>query len=252
MTSIYPEILEPTIFKKYNIQSGVTKRCLNLFPPNGFSISPADIFSEREVMSNRLLLAEMLGIPRYMFKFQKQVHGDTIIVVDEHTDSTVMYPFESDALITNVKGVYLNVTIADCCAILLHDPFKCVVAAIHSGWRGSALDITSKTIHKLTGHFGCNPADLVAYIGPCAGADVYEVGEEVAKLFPMCTKRISERKFLFDNRNQVRLQLLQSGLLPEKIEVSDICTITNRDYHSFRRDKENSGRMSCFIGMVQS
>ena len=240
------EILKPNIFPENKIISGVTKRNRDLFPGTGFSISKGEILSDIEVGGHRMFLAEQLDFPLSNLKFQKQVHKTDIQIVNKDTPNEK----ETDGMITKENSIILNITIADCTAILVFDPIMRIIAALHSGWRGTKENIAAKGIKLLKSNYNSNPADLLVYLSPCASGERYEVGWDVAKYFPDSVKRINDEKYLFDNRKQILIQLEKAGVRIQNIEASDICTIENNDYHSFRRDKENSGRMAAFIGLI--
>lgn len=238
------KILENNQYKPYHLISGVTQRNLENFPPNGFSISNGKILNDDEVIAHRKYLGEYLGVDYIAMKFQKQVHGDRIRIIDEKSEIE-----DSDGMMTNIKGLVLNVTLADCCGILIFDPENEAIAALHSGWRGTQHNIAKKGIGMMEEIYNSDPEKILVYLSPCASGENYEVGEDVAKFFPNSVKQISEEKYLFDNHNEIKSQLLDSGVLTKHIEISEICTISDINYHSFRRDKDKSGRMSCFIGM---
>lgn len=238
------EYIKPTIFDNSKILAGATKANKSNDYPFGFSITPALIYDDEAIQRFRENLCSQLEIKSENLKIQKQIHSDIIRIVDRN--STIE---ESDAMICAEKGLILNVSIADCAAVLIHCKDIDVIAGIHSGWQGTSLNISGKTIRKLIDEFDANPSEMLVYISPCAGADMYEVEWDVAKLFPFHTKQISDSKFLFDNKSQIIEQILNEGILAENIECSDICTISNTDFHSYRRDKNQSGRMSAFIGM---
>ena len=237
------DILVPDIFPKDEILSGVTKINKKRFPDKGFSISNLDYFSENEITTHRKYLANVLGLGYEKLKFQKQVHKTDIQIVNLETPNGL----ETDGMITSENSVVLNISIADCLAILIFDPVNKVIAALHSGWRGTSENIAQSGIEVMNDNFNSNPNDLLVYLSPCASGKYYEVGYDVAQYFPKTSKQISGIKFLFDNREQVYLQLLETGVQEINIEKSDICTIENTEYHSFRRDREKSGRMSAFI-----
>ncbi len=179
------------------------------------------------------------------FYYQKQIHSD-IVLIDPKPNSIEI--IESDAIISNLSGILYNVSIADCQAILVYDPINNAIAAIHSGWKGTSLNIVGKTISKLIDTYGTNPSKLLVYLAPSACLDNYEVGIEFTELFPETTIKI-EDKFYFDNRKEISNQLLEAGIRNNNIESNMECTITNIRYHSYRRDKNASGRMSAFIGI---
>lgn len=240
------EILNPTIFPENVIISGVTKKNLKLFPEKGFSISNLDYFSKNEIIAHRKYLAFELGFQYKQLKFQKQVHKTDIQLVNPKTANDK----KTDGMITNEKGIILNISIADCTAILIYDSVNNAIGAIHSGWRGTAANIALKSIELLNKTFKSEPHDLLVYLSPCASGRKYEVGKDVAYYFPESSIPIGNNKYLYDNQKQIIMQLLSAGILKHNIEASNICTISNKDYHSYRRDKEKSGRMSAFIGLI--
>lgn len=239
------EIIKPAIFPENEIISGITTKNIKYFPVHGFSLSNGKILSDEQVNENRNILADFLNAEPKELKFQKQVHGDHIRVIDN--DSPIK---ESDAMITDKKNVFINILIADCTAVLLFDKQRKVIAGIHSGWRGSKLNITEKTVGKMAKEYGTVQSDLLAYVSPCASGDKYEVEKDVAELFPRYVAKISDNKYLFDNRKRVVDDLLSSGILLRNLEVSDKCTISDQNLHSHRREGDKAGRMSAFIGMI--
>ncbi len=238
------DLFQPTIFPQNKIIAGVTKRNLHLFPPNGFSVHKADILTDEEAIVHQQILAEQLGYPVSSLKCNKQVHGSNILFMNHNTVSA-----EADGMITNERGILIYVKLADCGGILLYDPKTEIVAALHSGWRGTKQNIVKEGIRKLNDEFGVSSADLLVYIAPSAGGKNYEVGFEVAQYFPNHSVEIGNGKYLFDNKSQILEQLTMCGINPQNIEISDVCSIEDTNCHSFRRDNENSGRMAAFIGL---
>ena len=249
------DILKPRLFVEDKIISGVTQRNTDKFPPYGFSIAPAKILSVEETMINRSILANHINLPFengycINLKFQKQVHADEIRIVDKFTKAFHYYEqTENDGMITNDNDVVLCVTIADCCAILIYDSVNHAIAALHSGWKGTMQNIAAKGIKLLSEKYSSRPEDLKVYLSPAASGKSYEVGYDVAKYFPDSTTKISKEKYLFDNRKQIRFQLIDLGVKEKNIEISDVCTISDLNYHSHRRDGDKAGRMCAFIGL---
>ncbi len=238
------EIIEPDIFPKDIVKAGVTEKNESLFPETGLSFSNAKNLTDAEVYKHQQLLADFIGIPFGNLKFQKQVHGDTIKVIDKESVTE-----EADGMITNIKGIFPVIKIADCAALLAYDPENKAVGAFHSGWKGTKLNITAKGIRLMNVIYGSDPAKLLFYLSPCASGANYEVEWDVARFFPGSVTDIGNGKYLFDNKKQIKLQLLDAGIDENNIEISDICTIGDKSLHSFRRDKDLSGRMAAYIGM---
>ena len=163
----------------------------------------------------------------------KQVHSGKVLIVQAAGCAG-----EGDALVTNQPGIEVSIRTADCFPILLADPGRRVVAAVHAGWRGTAARIASNTIAIMRAEFGTNPADIVAAIGPGIGACCYQVGEEVARQFGM------DRAGRLDLAAENRRELVAGGVAESRIEVLGLCTFCDpARFHSYRRDKESAGRM---------
>ena len=153
--------------------------------------------ARESVQENRRRLQTAAGAKDLPLITLKQFHSDVIHVFDlPSTD-----PCRGDASITNRPNLLLAIQTADCVPILLVDPQKRAIAAIHAGWRGTLARIAAKTIGKMQMHFGTNPRDLLAAIGPSIGPCCYEVGTEVATQFlsqfadaPCLLRRIPHRR----------------------------------------------------------
>jgi len=235
-------ILKPNIFPESLILSGITKRNTRLFPETGFSIYKADILTESEALNHKRILASQLGVHPEQMKCNKQVHGNNVVYMKRDSEST-----EADGIITDERGLLIYVKLADCAGILLFDPVKQIIAALHSGWRGTKQNIVKTGVNKLVETFSVNPNDLLAYVTPSASGKNYEVGWDVAEHFSEHIMPLGNGKYLFDNKSAITEQLKKCGLPQTSIEISDICTIADTDYHSFRRDGVKSGRMAAYI-----
>ena len=111
-----------------------------------------------------------------------QVHGDRVAVVE--SAALTREDLEGfDALITDVPGVAIGARTADCIPVLMYDPVRRAVAAVHSGWKGTVLKIAAKTLAVMASKYGTRAADIIAVIGPGIGPDSFQVGPEVAGAF---------------------------------------------------------------------
>ena len=184
-----------------------------------------------------------------------QVHGSRVAIVDRpdiRREDLEGY----DAMITNLPGVAIGVRTADCVPILLSDPGKRVIAAIHSGWKGTVQMISRKVIGILEDRYGTKPSDLQAAIGPCIGLDSFQVGEEVAAVFrdagfPMDRiwqfmgpkgKKPMEGGHHINLPEACRWTLLEAGVPEESILVSGIDTYRDPSFYSARREGIECGR----------
>ena len=213
------------------------------------------------VLTNRSRLARETGIATDKFLYCSQVHsGDVKIIDSESVKNGILSEFpQTDATVTALPGICLMVMVADCVPVLLFDPVKRISAVIHAGWRGTVKHITSNTIRVMIDHFGCNPADIIAGIGPSIGPCCYEVGEEVRTVVEqsfgttqgyLVTKTKSTKPH-FDLWYANHKQLTDSGVKPGNIETSDLCTMDNPDiFYSSRTSGGITGRFAAGICML--
>jgi YfiH family protein len=170
----------------------------------------------------------------------KQIHSAVALVANQPGCVG-----DGDALLTNRPGLRLSVRTADCYPILLADSKNRAVAAVHAGWRGAADEIVAKTIARMRTQFGTSPPDIVAAIGPGIGVCCYQVGAEVAQLFGV------EGAGRVDLAAANRCQLIDAGVEDRHIDVLGGCTSCDAArFYSFRREKEQAGRMISYIGLV--
>jgi len=176
----------------------------------------------------------------------RQVHGAEVLAsVDVTPDSAADAIWHHRDHGERVVAVLT----ADCVPILLCDRQATVVAAVHSGWRGTVADIAGRTVATLVAA-GSDPGELLAAIGPCIEVDAFEVGEEVAAAFAdRFVVRAGYAQPHVDLVGCVRAQLEAAGLPANQIERVGACTHANGDlYFSYRRDGAGIGQQLSFIG----
>lgn len=197
------------------------------------------------VSANRKNFFTSIEIAEEQIAFPMQEHTD-VVQIATHPER---YP-HCDALVTDKKYLFLAVSVADCTPIMLFDPIRHIVAGIHAGWRGTSKHIVTKTLQVMRQRYHVLPEHVIAFVGPSAGVCCYEVGKDVARLFPNQCQRIAENgKYFLDVKKANVLELLANGVQESHIEVHPDCTIHNLQYHSFRRDGKQSGRMLAVVGM---
>jgi YfiH family protein len=191
------------------------------------------------VHENLSLFCSDLGISTETLARSYQIHGDVIWETKEPG-----YTSGYDAIIAHAPGIFAGVGIADCCPILLADPKRFCAAAIHAGWKGTVQEIVHKTASLLIAS-GSNPADILAYIGPCISLAHFEVGDGVAEQFEFKERRGARWHVDLKASNEAQLRSL--GI--SQIEISEFCTIENNDlFFSHRKEKGITGRMLAIIG----
>jgi len=152
-----------------------------------------------------------------------------------------------DALLENTPGVVVAVKTADCVPLLLVDPIRRAVAAVHAGWRGTVAEIAPGAVAAMGARFGSRAGDLHAAIGPAIGKCCYEVGPEVAARFG-----VNGRAHI-DLADTIRRQLEAVGVAGHRIYLAGLCTKCHGDrFHSFRRDGEAAGRLYSFAGIQET
>lgn len=163
-----------------------------------------------------------------------------------------------DGLITNDPNVVLCTQYADCVPLFFADPVKRVVATSHAGWRGTAAGIAAATVKKMVEAFDCNPADILAGIGPSIGFCCFEVDTPVYEAFcqvPVfdegCFTADPQNKYHINLQEVNRRWMLDSGILPEHITVTDLCTKCHPDvFWSHRVTGDARGSLAAFIAIA--
>ena len=206
------------------------------------------------VIENRKRIANEMGISIKDLIIPDQCHTDRVRVLTGRPAENELA--STDALITHKKGLCLCVLTADCVPVLLCDPQKKVIAAVHAGWRGTASRIVSRTLELMIRVFGSKPENILAGIGPAISQMNYEVGVEVVNrfefLFSDCPeifwKNTQTGKTHIDLQAANRVLLQRGGLSEEHIQISQICTFANSDLlYSARRDGLKCGRFGAGI-----
>lgn len=187
----------------------------------------------------------------------KQVHGTEALVVDRVLAQTDRFMGGWDALVTDQPGNMVAVRTADCVPILMHDPRRQVVAAVHAGWRGAVAGIIPQTLALLQSRFGSHLEHIRISIGPSAGVCCYEVDEPVldrlCQGFPDWRKVVrmrEEGKAHLDLKALVKEQAQDFGMAPKSITTVNLCTICHEDlFFSYRREGKVNGTMVSAIGL---
>jgi len=200
------------------------------------------------VQANRTRIQTVLGL--HQLVSVHQVHGDRILRVDHaHVKHEVQ---GYDALISTLSGTGLLIQQADCQAVLLSAPQHGTIAAIHCGWRGSVLNIIGKTIQCLRVDYGVPSSTLVAVISPSLGPCCAEFIHYRTEL-PSWMHGYQVRPHYFDFWAISRRQLLDAGVLPERIDIAGRCTRCDPEFFSYRRaskiTKGITGRNGSVIGL---
>jgi len=243
-------IIKPYIFKRFPeiIFGFSTMTGNNNADANKFNMS-FNVGDDRELVSkNRSTFFKELGLNSENITYQKQVHGDGIKFISEGGNCG-----ESDAMITSKPGLGLAISSADCTAIFIYDTKNKIIAAVHSGWRGTSKKILEKTLSRLIKEYKCNPEDMICYLSPSISQINYEIGQEVAEYFDDKYLIPKNGKFLLDVSSSNYDMLIKHGVNTNNIQKSKLCSYGYKTLlHSYRRDGEKSGRALGIISIRNS
>ena len=227
------------------------------FPEDSLNLAGFDEDSAQNIYENRRrFLAVFAGDLQLATAWQ--VHGDTIRTVrnfDDIGDSEV----RADALVSDLGGTLVGVKTADCVPVLIGDTKTKAFAAVHAGWRGTAQSIVEKTITTMNKTFGSDPGDLIAAIGPAAGCENYEIGQDVIDDFQDNFGDDSGKYFTptRDGHALVNLhlanrdQLLESGVPDTNIFTAPFCTMERSDlFFSYRLEKKKLGKTGRLLSVI--
>lgn len=163
-----------------------------------------------------------------------------------------------DGIITNEKNIMLLTIESDCVPIYILDPVKKVIGMIHSGWRGTVLEIGVKAVDIFKNQYGSDISDILIYLGPSICRDCYEVGEELVFEFKkiLSDEEIDKaftkegEKLYLDVAMALEFTLLKAGIKKENIDRSKYCTYHDNVFASWRRDKDKTKQMLTGIMLV--
>lgn len=162
-----------------------------------------------------------------------------------------------DAMLTQERGLLLCVHTADCVPVVLLDAVTKTAGVVHSGWAGTAKNIAGSTVKMMKEKYGCNPADMIAVLGPYAHACCYEVGEDVLFAFRQTfsekecelffNKGKVKEKYMLDLGAAVCASLCRKGVKAEHIHDSGLCTFHETGLPSWRRTHDKKSQILTFI-----
>jgi YfiH family protein len=243
----------------------------------GFTKHDSRVAVER----NRELFLKELGAvsgrQRWPLVWLRQIHSDLI----HHVERVPAQPLAGDGIVTDTPGLIVAVQAADCLPIVLADRKRRAVGVFHAGWRGTVKRIVEKGVGEMRKHFGSDPRDLVAAIGPGVQGCCYEVGAEVRTRFEAqfsyassLFREVKESdpvrekypllfltarapghgelpvKLFLDLVEANRRQLLDAGVLAKNIDTAAPCTVCHTELlFSFRAEKGVTGRMMAAAGI---
>ena len=218
------------------------------------------------VMENYRRIAAALDMRVEDMVLSDQTHTTNVrVITEEDRGKGILKPqgySDVDGMITNVPGLVLVTSYADCVPLYFVDPVRKAIGLSHSGWKGTVGHIGQKTVWKMHEVYGSEPKDIVAAIGPSICQSCYEVSEDVAEAFKTNFPENEAEDILLDKGNgkyQLDLWkanwyvLTDAGILPEHLSVTDLCTACHPDLlWSHRKTNGQRGGLSAFLSLIDT
>ncbi|HVP12851.1 MAG TPA: polyphenol oxidase family protein [Phycisphaerae bacterium] len=216
-----------------------------------------------QAVDRRRRICRKLGLPFENLTAADQIHSAHVLRVlptdrgrgREGRDTAIHF---TDGLVCDLPGVPVIQFSADCPIIIVVEPRRRILGTAHASWRGTIARIALELIRQLVREFAVQPDELIAAVGPCAGATEYEVGDEVFRI-ALAQLADAERHFpvhggkrCFDLRSANVAQLIQAGVRPDRISVADESTMSDPRFFSHRRDGESTGRFAIIAGIREA
>ena len=194
---------------------------------------------KKNVVRNLEKVAKQINTTKQNIILLNQVHSNKVINVRDIFKIRRI----GDGLITNRKKLALGILTADCAPILIFDPKKKIIAALHAGWKGAFKDIIGKTINKLN-QKGSKSKDLIAVVGPCISIKNYEVKKDFLNKFLKKSQKnikffkLYNKKIFFSLNSYIKSQLINMKV--KKIEIIHKNTFPKKNnFFSSRRSIKN-------------
>ena len=218
------------------------------------------------VLENYRRMAAALNMRVEDMVLSDQTHTTNVrVITEEDRGKGILRPqdySDVDGMITNVPGIVLVTSYADCVPLYFVDPVRKAIGLSHSGWKGTVGHIGQKTVWKMHEVYGSEPKDIVAAIGPSICQSCYEVSDDVAEAFRANFTADEAADILLDKGNgkyQLDLWkanwyvLTDAGILPEYLSVTDLCTACHPDLlWSHRKTNGQRGGLAAFLSLIDT
>jgi len=215
---------------------------------------------KEEVLENRKKFFNNLGIQLDACVSMKVLDEDNITIVDGSYKRKGMSEIDdavkTDGLITQEKGLYLFLLIADCLPVIVFDPVKKVLGLLHCSWKSTEAKLASKIIDRIINEFHCDPANIVVGIGPSVKQESFCFVDPIQKKldgWQDFLKDIPDGQTCIDLMGYNQYQLEKQGVLRKNIHISPINTATDQEFFSHYRDSRGGdikeGRFACLVSL---
>jgi len=192
----------------------------------------------------------LLGQDKKKLVYARQTHSDNIVIIKDEISENYE---DVDGFITKRKDIVIATFYADCLPIYIYDKKQEIIALCHSGWVGTHKGIGPKLLKIFIDEYNSDLNDLVVVLGVGIGHCCYEVSSDFYEKFEaVSSKALLEKSFYrkneklyFNNEDYNYYRFLDLGI--KNITKSGLCTYCNNDFHSYRRDGQNSGRNTAIL-----
>ena len=216
---------------------------------NVMSLKPINIKGyEKYFVCELPKILHHMGLDYKSINVTRQVHSNNIAIAH---DNGINFYDDTDGLI-GAKGDVLVIKSADCLPVIVYDCVNKRIAAVHSGWKGTANSIVKEAIQKMMG-LGSRTEDLKIYVGPHIQKNSFEVKSDVKEIFEKNFEyediilKKDETHYLIDLGQVVKCDAMSLGVKEENIYISSVDTVTDQRFHSYRRDKKDYGLMYTLV-----
>ena len=216
---------------------------------NVMSLKPINIKGNENYFVGELpKILHHIGLDYKSINVTRQVHSNNIAIAH---DNGINFYDDTDGLIGSIGDV-LVIKSADCLPVIVYDCINKRIAAVHSGWKGTANSIVKEAINKMFS-LGSIASDLKIYVGPHIQKTSFEVKSDVKEIFEKNFEyediilKKDEEHYLIDLGRVVSLDAISLGVKEENIYISELDTVTDKRFHSYRRDKKDYGLMYTLV-----
>lgn len=232
--------------EKFNISSVIS--AFSYRQDGNMSLSFGDT---RDSLANRKKFLAGLGIDHQSLITAKQVHGNNVKYVVGKDKGMGALDYEgsvtdTDGFITDQVGVPIAILTADCLSVFIYDPARPAIAILHAGWRSTEKNIAQEGIRAMQNKFASQPKDLLVGFGPSIRSCCFEVAKDFKSNFAFGLIKRDGRVFM-DIALINQRQLMDCGVSQENIFDPALCTFSDDNFFSFRKEDKAAGRLISVI-----
>ena len=190
----------------------------------------------------RTTIFKQFSINQKRIAIPMQTHSNRVQLINKHG----VYE-NCDGLITYNEEIILSLQTADCVPIFLIDIEKNMKGLIHSGWKGTKNKIINNAISMMINN-GSSLSNILIVIGASIHKCCYQIGEELVDYFDQDCILYRDDKIYLSLQEQIINDLRKLYIPENNIHIDNLCTFTNNQLSSYRRERSDAGRMISLLG----